>query len=376
MKLKVIHIHTDHKFIDGSKIYEGANFINEIIFIGINCQYDGYYKDSITKYRYSKIDIDKVIDICNSADILVMWELNFVKSYIINRIREDIVVIWRFFGLELYSKMPEYVYSKLTLQAKRNDRLSFNQRIRMLAGRLKCQVFYKTNSQFEFEKSINRINFFQGLSKIEYLFLSEKWSSLPVFLQNPFSQGNKGERSIQTKSNLIILGNNRSAYNNHLDILNIISNTSNHTMYRFLMLFNYGQQNRYTNIVKAKAREISSIDVIEDYMPYNKFSTLYSNVSAFVLNGYRQMAMANVFEAIRYDVKLYLNERNSIFHWLREEGFYVFSVSEFASDLKLNRINLSNSEKEHNAKQYNHLREKYTVEKFQKKILDYVLRKN
>ena len=374
MKYKIIHIHTDQKFIDGSKIFEGDNFVNEIIVFGKESNYDGIYKDSVKIYRYSKNDINKVIKFCNTADIVVMWDLNFVKCYIANRISINVSVIWRFFGLELYSKIPEYVFSSLTLKVKENEniRKPFMESIKRMTSKIKQFIIYQSSFENEFEKAIKRINFFQGLSDVEYSFLKKKWPELPRFLQNPYSQIIKCNKSIQSKTNKIVIGNNRSAYNNHLDILNIINQSNNKTNFDFILLFNYGQNNKYAEIVRKTADDISNIKIIEDFLPFNEYREFYSKVCALVLNGHRQMAMANIFEALRYNVKVYLSEKNVILDWLRKEGFLVFTIDDFVADLETNNINLTESERQHNIKQLYVFRNKYSIEEFQKTLLKIV----
>lgn len=374
MIFKIILIHSDQKFVYDSKIFESNNFVNEFVIFGKESDYKGTYKESAKFFSYSKKDINKVIDLCKSADIVVMWNLDFVKCFIANRLPKRISVIWRFFGLELYSEIPAYVFSKKTLTAIDSERIihTFYKKTKNIAGKIKQLIKYQTNSKNEFSKALRRVDYFIGLSKPEYQFLRKYWLNLPSFIQYPFTLNRNGNKVYLKKNNLIIVGNNRSAYNNHLDILDLIKNSKNRNKYSFLMLFNYGENNAYSNSVRRMAHQIKEVTVLDDFLPYDDFINLYFNVSAFVMNGHRQMAMANVLQALKNDVKVYLNEKNVILEWLREEGFFIFTIFNFVADLETNNINLSKEEVKHNRTQLKKFTEKYNQEEFHNTILQIV----
>lgn len=374
MIFKIILIHSDQKFVSDSIIFERNNFVNEFVIFGKELDYKGAYKESGKFFSYSKKDISKVIDLCKSADIVVMWDLNFVKCFIANRLPKRIQIIWRFFGLELYSKIPDYVFSKKTLSAKDSERIihTFYKKTKNIAGKIKQLIKYQTTSKNEFSKALQRVDYFIGLSKPEYQFLRKYWLNLPSFIQYPFTLYRNEKKVYLKKNNIIILGNNRSAYNNHLDILNLIKNSKNKGKYSFLMLFNYGENNAYSNAVRRMAHEIKEVTVLDDFLPYDDFMNLYVNVSAFVMNGHRQMAMANVWQALINGAKVYLNEKNVILEWLREEGFFIFTIINFVADLETNNINLSKEEVQHNLKQMIKFTKKYNQEDFHNTLLQIV----
>ena len=318
---------------------------------------------------YSNIHIRKIIRICNSADIVVLWDLNHVKCYIANRVDKNVKIFWRFFGLELYSKLPEYVFTKRTIEIL-NQNIFLNSDFNLLKSlkhsisQIKDLLF---SSKDEFDLALNRINYFLGLSDYEYFDLKLKWPNLPEFVQIPYSKLSFNEE-IGIKENVIIVGNNRSAYNNHLDILELIKCTDARTDFRFQLLFNYGQIDKYTSAVKHLALQIKEVSVIEEFLSYQEFVAMYSKISAFVLNGHRQMAMANIFQALSNSVKLYLNEKNVIFSWLKKEGFLIFSIDDFRADIESKNLKLTDEEVEKNKLCFESFRQRYTVEEFHNRI--------
>ena len=370
MKYKIKHIHTDIKFVSGVNIFNDEKFHNEVFLFSKQPNYDGVYKGEVSVFNYSKNDINRAISLCQEADIVVMWDLEFVKSYITNRLNENVKVIWRFFGTELYNKIPKYVFTTQTTEVKKKN--TFNSPLirTFKASILKKnqQVKYQTTLKIEFEGAVRRANYFLGLSDTEYQFLKERWPELPPFLQNPFPQMKSNEDS-ESISNDIILGNSRNDYNNHLDILDIIENSKSSVYYNYHLMFNYGKDNTYAKAVRERAVKLEQVKVIEEFLPIEEFRELYKSISAFVLNGHRQMAMANVFQALRNNVKIYLNEKNVILDWLRKEGFLVYTIDDFASDIENNNIKLNESEIIHNKNRLKAFGQKYNHTDFKNKLL-------
>ena len=80
------------------------------------------------------------------------------------------------------------------------------------------------------------------------------------------------------------------------------------------------------------------------------------------------MAMANIFQAIRDSVKLYMNRRNIIYQWLCEEGFLVFTVEDIPDDIKNREMKLTNSQAKYNAEQWDQFTRKYNNRDFHKSL--------
>ena len=362
-KLKIVHIHSNHAFVSSSSCFENEKFQNEFIYLGKEINYNGLYASSLSYYSYSPNDLNKVIQICNKSDIVVLYNLDFAKSYISNRLDKEVMIFWRFFGEELYSRLTKIVLSNSTL-----ENLKFKTSTKEQLIKLVDILRFKTTKYHEFEKSLDRINYFLGLAIDEYYYLDNYFDNLPEFIQLPYLL-NQGElQPFTSKKNRVIVGNNRSPYNNHLDIINIISRHSTISDIEFLLLFNYGQENDYTEKVLQESKNIGNLKILYDYLPFSDFQKMYEDVGALVINSYRQMAMANIFTAIRSGVKVYLNSKNEIYHWLVKEEFFVFSIEEFEIDLSKSELTLTKNQVTHNIKQIETLKQKYNVVNFHETI--------
>ncbi|WP_446787896.1 hypothetical protein [Macellibacteroides fermentans] len=368
MSIRIAHIHTDKKFLYAIERFRNINIYNLNILISNCYKYDKNKNRDFIAFKYSTNNLKKIINLCNQFDIVVIYDLNLINSYISNRLKPSIKIIWRFFGLELYSKMPDYVYSSLTASVLDKNQKSYLQSKVLEFWSVSKQLLkYRSTFKKEFNEAIRKVNYFCGVSDMEYEFLKNEYSYLPKFLQWPLSHI-EPLNNIEKKMNQIIIGNNRSAYNNHLNILEILGNYSSVYKIQFLLLFNYGQNNYYSNIVREKAQAIKDLTILEDFLSREDFSTLYATASAFVMNGYRQMALGNIFEALSNDVKIYLNKRNIIYEWLIREGFKIFSIDNLLEDLKEQKIQLSEQDVIHNRKILNKFTQKYNEKDFHQNI--------
>ena len=370
--LKVVHIHNNTKFINGTSRFEGPFFENKIIIIGKKGNYKGIYENTALYLKPTPGNVKKIIEICNTSDLVVFYDLNNIKSYIANQLYGKTKMAWRFFGLELYGKLPQVVYSDLTQKARKKDWITFlkeisKKKIKKLGSFLK----WKKSFNPEFDKAISNIDFFLGFCQEEYDLLKSYWKELPGFVQLPIAPRKKITPNPE-KTNLIIVGNNRSAYNNHLDILKIIESNSNKSAH-FLMPFNYGVETNYSKMVREKANKIANLELLENFLPNEKYEKVFFDAQAAIFNGFRQMAMANVIFALENGVKLYLNIKNPVYQWLKKEGFLIFSTEDFKKDLKTDQLKLTNKEARYNAEQLIRLTENYTLEDFQKKLYNAII---
>ncbi len=187
-KSTIIHIHTDLKFIHSVNSFDTEEFENIIIVIGNRGNFKGLYEDIVQYYDHSRTDFLKIIKLCKTANMVILYDLNFAKAYIANRLPKSVIIGWRFFGWELYIRIPEYVHSDRTLKIlpKANDQklyLKLKQRLKKYLIRVK----YWTVPTNEIDRAtFNRTDFLLGISKSEYDFLKTSWPNIPPFLQLNF----------------------------------------------------------------------------------------------------------------------------------------------------------------------------------------------
>lgn len=344
-KLKIIHIHTDYKFIFNSDLFEGDLFDNLNVIIQLKENYPGDESEKIKLFKDNRNDRAKIVSLCKEADIVIVYDLNIVKCRIITQLPLKTVIIWRFFGYELYGKLKKMFLSEQSyIYEKQNQKNKFKVFIRKSISNINGLLRYKKTPIKMFYDAIKRLNYMYVLNEEEYTFLKQLWPILPPYLKFPIKEEFKPVNIITLinerckTSPLVLLGNNRSFYNNHLDLIEIIERPSEKSNCKFIMLFNYGLDNNYAKAVRDTVNEKENIILIEDFLTKDEFQNFYKKPTALVLNSYRQLGVGNIFMAFNYGIKVYLNSKNVYYDWLKKEGFKVFSIEEFETDLKNNAI--------------------------------------
>lgn len=335
--MKTIHIHTDYKFVHNTHRFEGPKFTNHVIIFKKDKPYKGPYEHSAK--LYGKEEIDDVIRFCKDADLVILYNLEILKSKIVLALPGHVNIAWRFFGTEFYSRMEKTVLSEKSLKAVTGLKKTTKDFLRPFYHRIK----YGNSLDKVFFKAIDRIDYMLILNKKEYEFLSTHFGKLPEYIRFPIRKEriNGGSTNVGLKKkNKIVLGNSKQAFNNHLDILEEIEKTESRISYNFRLLFNYGPENNYTKAVRKFVKGKSYYSMIEEFIPAEEFKDFYDDINALVINGYRQMAMGNIFLALSNGVKVYLNKKNVMMHWLLSEGIEVFPIENLSIDLENDNIKL------------------------------------
>lgn len=361
---KVLHIHTDPKFLYLIPAFEDRKFENDIIFISsdevdLSKRYPGY---KITYYKLNRIALKEVIKKANEVDLVVCYMMEITTSYICNRLNNNVRVLWRFFGAELYGLLGQSVFSDATKAVLPHSRHSIFKRLKFAFNSLNL---YGIGYRNEERKAMMRADAVAMLYKEEYEYLNQKFK-LPSFIQLPYERERKF-CDFDKKDKLIIIGNSRNRCNNHLDIIQMIKDSKSES-YRYEMPFNYGEESSYTEAVRKAASEINGLHVINDFLSFEEYSYIFEEASAFVFNAYRQMAMGNIFIALRNNVKVYLSTQNTAFDWLLREGFKVFSIDDFTEDIKKSNVALTEEHSILNKKAFESLSKKYNNKFFEKSI--------
>ena len=100
-KLKVLYIHSSKAFIRETKVLEDNININHIVVIGKKNSFSGLNNESIRYFKPNYIGIHKLISLCKNYDVIFLYDLNFIKCYIANRLPSNVKIIWRFFWFRI-----------------------------------------------------------------------------------------------------------------------------------------------------------------------------------------------------------------------------------------------------------------------------------
>ena len=361
---KIIHVHSDRKFIHDYERFEGELFDNELLILDTKNSFNKEYHNKALFFEPNPGNLNQILAIVDSADILVLYNMDFFKSQIVNRVDKSVKIVWRFFGTELYSR-------KLHLVLSAKSRSFFKSRL--LKEQIKRIFPFLFQNEKLFYRAMKRTDALICVFKEEYEYLSNIWNHMPKFIPVsldtlPYNKEIDFELEYP-KKNIVVVGNSRSHYNNHLDILEMVETCNLNTKINIKILFNYGSENAYTDKVREKANGIEKAALIDSFMPPNEFNDFYGPVAAVVNNTYRQFALGNIFSALHRGAKVYLNKKNPAYTWYKNEGLYVFAIEDLKNDLETGQIHLTKSEIVHNLKCLRNQKNNYTKTKFQLQIM-------
>lgn len=364
-KLKAVHIHTDVKFIEETTLFEGEKFSNEVIVIGKSTVFKSSFDGK--NYNRNYFSIKKIIDRCNRSDIVVLYDLDRIKSSIVNSLSRKVYVVWRFFGYELYKRNKYKYLSEMSQSVRQGENEaggSFSGQIRKAVSAARPLNFMLDLS---FENAVSRVDCLLCLSRSEYDELLETWPDLPQCLVIPTWyqwETESAEDLWAAKEPVIILGNNRSIYNNHLDIIKRLKSSEIADQYSIVLPFSYGPNGEYATRVAAETELLDRFLLLKTFLPFDVYVDFIRRSYALVINSYRQMAMDNIFIGIRKGVKLYLNPKNVIFNWLESKGVLVSDVNDLITDIDNRDIRLSKQDILRNMEALRRYEQEYSTETF------------
>lgn len=373
-KINIFHIHTDIKFLHNSKKFHGEGFLNTDILIKGNASLSLKNNKNLIIFDSEKEDLDEIVNHCKNAQIIVLYDLDSVKSRIALALPKNIIVFWRFFGYELYGKRRDLFLSELSnkIDVHKPSILDLVKNILRPTYNL---LTSRKNSDEIFNTAVKRIDYIIGLCDEEYELLISLWPELPQFIKLPHAMTAGVDKIFNIalkeaqEAPIIIIGNNRSSYNNHFDLIGLIEKYKSKTNYSFQLLFNYGLQNIYTNTLINEIGNKKYFLIHDKFMDKDMFTRFYECATALVIDGYRQMAVGNIYLAFQKGLKVYLNDKNIFKKFLENQGFKIFSIEDFENDLKNNNLSFDNDNAQFNFDNFKQFSNRYTIHDFQKNIL-------
>lgn len=345
MSIKILHILDDDKFIDRHiSVFKEGNFQNTFIYLKDEFTYDGKFKSILIHIKPLTEEYFKLPMESEKFHILIVYYLSYEKAFLINRIRSNkIIKVWSFYGGDLYNHplFNTELFSPKTIELlKLNEKKNSIFYLKAVLRPLYHIINKKANPLYEFNKALVQIDYFAWYDKGEYDFLNKKFKNkLPVFLESSISTPFREMPLQYDKADSILLGNSGSPYNNHLDMVLELENMN----YRgkITIPLNYGNASYISKFKERLKASNLQITYLEDFLPYEDYISLISKHCAALFNSYRQMALGNIFIALKCGVKVYLSEKNPSYQWLKGSGFYIYSIEhDLFRDIKQNNLSM------------------------------------
>lgn len=351
--IKILHLAPDDKFTDIA--YKNFNYVAPLC--------NTFLIPSLhKKLKYVKeapVEIINPISFKNpffmksleKYDFIVLHSLNGFNKEIVARSSSHLKFVWIGMGYDYYDIIyedSESLYQEQTKNAVKN--LNKKKSINNLLKGLARKIIYKNLAK---KTIVEKIDFFAPVLKNEYNMVAAKFNfNFPDYID--WNYGSTA-RTIDGKinhcnlnGNDILVGNSSIPTNNHLEVFEFLR-TLNLSGKKIICPLSYGDS-KFASILKVKGRNYfgDRFLSVDKFMPYDDYINLISSCSNVIMNHYRQQGVGNVVTMLYMGAKVFLNEKNPLYTFYKEEGLIIFTIEELHNNPSLLDLNLSEEDVEKN----------------------------
>lgn len=233
----------------------------------------------------------------------------------------NLPMVWMPFGYEVHNMLPEFktnvFHSKATKMPEKKSLkdiafslLNFFKANEIRKG-IKLMNYCAISIDDEFELYKTKINFDAKLIWFSYY-------PLDILTKNSNTKLN---------GNNILIGNSSTPTNNHIETFELLSklNLENRNI---IVPLSYGNKNYGDRIEKKGFIYFKDkIKCIRTFLPLNEYNEIISSCEIVIMNHTRQQAFGNILSALSFGATLYINEKSSIYSYLKKIGIFFYSTN-------------------------------------------------
>ncbi len=360
-KISILHIATDEKFINA------ANYIFEKAFPGCNhfvirrSKFNRKLehvvkKENIQVVFYDSGLVKKLSEMTQNYDCVFLHGISAYNGTIFLQSKQKEKFVGMLWGAELYTEeyLPDdKLVGDLTASIKLPEsRISFTERIRELVRNI---IYYKPSTIKDASRlAASELSYVSTLHEEDFHYfkernlIPEKCRHIP-FAYYPLEFIMQGNESSTVNGNDILLGNSASFTNNHLEALEMLKGMDIGNR-KIIVPLSYGNS-KYADYIQNKGTELLGENFIplRKFMPLNEYTSIISGCGVTIMNHYRQQAEGNILTMLWLGSKVYLNESNTFYQYLKRAGAVIFTMEKDFSEGNLSVLeNLSPEEIKHN----------------------------
>lgn len=357
----VVHIATDEKFIDAAyKIYERAFPGKNLFLILLNKDQKEikYLSDSIP-YVFIKTDDQirpKVKDSVGDAKMVMFHEMNSCQTEIALSLSEqDVALGWTVFGYEVYNN--PYLFGKELYGEKTYAQFVKNCRskIKNILRPYYHRIFRGQQDPFERKITVMEQMDIVGILYNEELQLYKERMNFNDDVKHLRFTYYPLDVVVNKKAKVpgsnIMLGNSASYTNNHLEAFDLLKEIDIGDR-KIICPLSYGVEEYAIEIEKVGNKVFSSnFEPLINFLPLKAYQQVLQGCGIMIMNQYRQQAVGNVVNAMYMGAKVFLSNKNTLYHYLKRIGCYVYCVEEDLVPNNRKVLNLLDKEQiQHNQK--------------------------
>ncbi len=332
-KYTICNIVPDEKFIDGAieclNLYADKWDTQWIVCKNVSneLRYIQSYKDIIIKMSEDKI-LDYIVD--NQFDAVILHGFGELSPSIIAKIPLDIKVFWFGWGYDIYNYPIQLPFLKWNLYKPKTKKFITPPLYKRVSRWVSNMIFFLLLKGRSYKKALRRIDYFAGIMSFEYDLLKQNLNfraKKVAFGYLSLAELNAIEVDEKYNGNNILIGNSAALTNNHLDLLDYMTNIDLNDKKIILPLSYAGPRNYVEKVVESYKESFgNNVIALTDFMPKVEYNEYIKSCSAAVFFMERQQAMANINTALKYGCKVFLSEKNPVYPFYKDLGISIFSV--------------------------------------------------
>ena len=327
----IVHIMPDDKFIeDFIRMSEKYTFTNSSYLV-LCLNKPRFVKSKNKEVNYIPVDSDYALNDSltynlNKCKVIILHSFDWKYLNFINKIAEEIKIIWIFWGLDGYNAIQKSKY--LTI-----DSLAM-QFANSQTGKLKFYVrLFLNNFLLEKQKAcrkiIKRADFCASFVKDD-LYLAKKINpKIESLYFNYFNETGykllEVEKSKSSKGN-ILLGNSANPTNEHSTVLKHLLDI-NFKGKIYCPLSYSGSEVYINNVINYGKRSFGNNFIpITEFLKYEEYSKIISGCDIVLMNHIRQQAVGNILKSICLLKPVILNKRSYLRSTFLEWGIKIYDL--------------------------------------------------
>ncbi len=358
---KILHLASDEKFINSANYLFEKILPQSNLFIIPKSRFSRDFRYvtpniNIKRVYFGGTLIKKLSRLTNAFDCVFLHGLTEINGNVFLLAKEKNKFIGILWGAELYTEdnfPKEYLLGNKTAQIKLPiPDPSFAEKMKEKIRRL----VYHNDINLKDASKLTALNlrYLCVPYKEEFDFFSDKKiisedCNQILFSYYPLEFILKGNESETVTGNDILVGNSASSSNNHIEAFDILQNLETGER-RIIVPLSYGNS-QYADYIEGYGKKLFNTYflALRKFMPLSEYTKFLVNCGIVIMNHYRQQGFGNVVALLYLGSKLYLNESNTIYQYLKRIGVKIFSIEK---DLKTENksvfLNLTKQEIENN----------------------------
>ncbi|QZT37267.1 TDP-N-acetylfucosamine:lipid II N-acetylfucosaminyltransferase [Halosquirtibacter xylanolyticus] len=342
MDKKILHIAMDDKFINASQWVFDKAFPSQndlIICIKeekevINHIYPEYVMNFVL---FNKLN-QHLTSIIENYHWVVLHSLSFEFSQIVLNFTKA-TFIWSYFGYEVYRNTVMSIHESYGKKTEELITSSYKMKIREFIRKQYYRLHYGINSpdQGVLEAS-KHISYFATPIREEYEMLIEKgilskscqWINFSYY---PMEFIFDKQIDMLVCGNNILLGNSAFHSNNHIEAIEMIKSLSLQKNQKIITPLSYGDTQYAKTIETIGIQKLSGhFEPLNDFMALDQYNKTLQSCGFVVMNHYRQQALGNILASLWMGAKVFLDNRNNIYKYLKRIGVKVFLIHQLKKE--------------------------------------------